>query len=70
LSISEIVALAGIERRESRGGHFRDDYPEKDPKYGEFNIRIDKAPDGGVKVTRVPVRPMPDELKQVIEENK
>jgi len=70
LTISEVVALAGLERKESRGGHFRDDYPDKDPKFGEFNIRIDKAADGRPKVTRVPVRPMPDELKQVIEENK
>jgi len=70
LTVSEIVALAGLERRESRGGHFRDDYPDKDPKFGEFNIRIDKAADGRPKVTHVPVRPMPDELKQVIEENK
>ena len=70
LTISEVVALAGLERKESRGGHFRDDYPDKDPKFGEFNIRIDKAADGRPKVTRVPVQPMPDELKQVIEENK
>jgi succinate dehydrogenase / fumarate reductase flavoprotein subunit len=70
LTVSEIVALAGLERKESRGGHFRDDYPDKDPKFGEFNIRIDKAADGRPKVTHVPVRPMPDELKQVVEVNK
>jgi succinate dehydrogenase / fumarate reductase, flavoprotein subunit len=70
LTVSEIVALAGLERKESRGGHFRDDYPDKDPKFGEFNIRIDKAADGRPKVSRVPVRPIPDELKQVVEENK
>lgn len=70
LTISEIVTLAGLERQESRGGHFRDDYPDKDPKFGEFNIRIDRAADGRPKATRVPVRPMPDELKQAIEENK
>jgi succinate dehydrogenase flavoprotein subunit len=70
LTVSEIVALAGLERKESRGGHFRDDYPDKDPKFGEFNIRIDKGADGRPKVTHVPVRPMPDELKQVVEENK
>jgi succinate dehydrogenase / fumarate reductase flavoprotein subunit len=70
LTISEVVALAGLERKESRGGHFRDDYPDKDPKFGEFNIRIDKDADGRPKVTRVPVQAMPDELKQVIEENK
>ncbi|HTD45125.1 MAG TPA: fumarate reductase/succinate dehydrogenase flavoprotein subunit [Bryobacteraceae bacterium] len=70
LTVSEIVALAGLERKESRGGHFREDYPDKDSKFGEFNIRIDKAADGRPIVTHVPVQPMPDELKQVIEENK
>ena len=70
LTVSEIVALAGLERKESRGGHFRDDFPDKDPKFGEFNIRIDRGADGRPRVARVPVQPIPDELKQVIEENK
>jgi succinate dehydrogenase / fumarate reductase flavoprotein subunit len=70
LTIAEVVTRAGAERKESRGGHFREDYPDKDPKWGSFNIRIDKAPDGGVKVTHVPIVEMPPELKQVVEENK
>jgi succinate dehydrogenase / fumarate reductase flavoprotein subunit len=70
LTMAEVVAIAGAERKESRGGHFRDDYPNKDPKWAGLNIRIDKAADGSVKVTHVPVAEMPPELKQVIEENK
>jgi len=70
LTMAEVVAIAGAERKESRGGHFRDDYPNKDPKWAGLNIRIDKAADGSVKVTHVPVADMPPELKQVIEENK
>jgi succinate dehydrogenase / fumarate reductase flavoprotein subunit len=70
LTMAEVVAIAGAERKESRGGHFRDDYPEKDPKWGSVNIRIDKAADGRPKVTHVPIKEMPPELKQVIEENK
>ena len=41
--MAEVVAIAGAERKESRGGHFRDDYPNKDAKWGGVNIRIDKA---------------------------
>jgi succinate dehydrogenase / fumarate reductase, flavoprotein subunit len=70
LTMAEVVAIAGAERKESRGGHFREDYPDKDPQWGGLNIRIDKAPDGRAKVTHVPIAEMPPELKQVIEENK
>ncbi|HWF39381.1 MAG TPA: fumarate reductase/succinate dehydrogenase flavoprotein subunit [Candidatus Acidoferrales bacterium] len=70
LTMAEVVAIAGAERKESRGGHFRDDYPSKDEKWGAVNIRIDRGADGRPKVTHVPVAPMTPELKQVIEENK
>jgi succinate dehydrogenase / fumarate reductase flavoprotein subunit len=70
LTISEAVARAAIERKESRGGHFRDDYPDKDPEYAKFNITLKKAKDGSMELERVPLKPMPDELKAVIEEMK
>jgi succinate dehydrogenase / fumarate reductase flavoprotein subunit len=70
LTVSEIVARAAVTRQESRGAHFRDDYPEKSEKWAGCNLRITKSPDGTPKVEEVPVKPMPDELKQVIEENK
>ena len=55
-------------RKESRGGHFRDDYPEKDPEGKTFNIVVRKGPDGGMQLTREPIREMPEELEKVIEE--
>jgi succinate dehydrogenase / fumarate reductase flavoprotein subunit len=70
LTISEAVARAAIERRESRGGHFRDDYPDKDPAFGAFNITLRKGSDGSMQLERVPIPPMPPELKAVIEEMK
>ena len=70
LTISEAIARAAIERKESRGGHFRDDYPDKDPAYGTFNITLRKAADGTMQLERVPIPPMPPELKAVIEEMK
>ena len=70
LEISEAIARAAIERRESRGGHFRDDYPDKDPAFGAFNIVLTRNADGSMQLTREPIPPMPAELQAIIEEQK
>ncbi|MEO7963551.1 MAG: fumarate reductase/succinate dehydrogenase flavoprotein subunit [Gemmatimonadaceae bacterium] len=70
LTISEAIARAAIERRESRGGHFRDDYPDKDPAAAKYNIVIRRAPDGSMQLTREPIPPLPDALQQIISEEK
>jgi succinate dehydrogenase / fumarate reductase flavoprotein subunit len=70
LTVSEAITRAAIERRESRGGHFRDDCPDKDPACAGFNIVIRKGSDGGMRLAREPIKEMPAELKQVIEEQK
>jgi succinate dehydrogenase flavoprotein subunit len=70
IMVSEAIARSAIERKESRGGHFRQDYPDKDPAYATFNIVVKRGPGGEMQVSRAPIAPMPAELKQVIEENK
>ncbi len=70
LVISEAITRAAIERKESRGGHFREDFPEKDPAAGGFNIVIRRGPDGRMQLSREAIPPMPAELKAVIEEQK
>ncbi|HKT09961.1 MAG TPA: fumarate reductase/succinate dehydrogenase flavoprotein subunit, partial [Gemmatimonadaceae bacterium] len=37
LTVAEAITRSALERRESRGGHFRDDYPSKDASYSTFN---------------------------------
>ena len=70
LTVSEAITRAAIERKESRGGHFRDDHPDKDPSYGACNITLRKATDGTMQIAREPIPALPAELKQVIEEMK
>jgi succinate dehydrogenase / fumarate reductase, flavoprotein subunit len=70
LIVSEAIARSAIERKESRGGHFRSDYPDKDPKFATFNIVVKADSDGIMRVSHTPLPPLPPELKQVIEENK
>jgi len=70
LTVSEAIARSAIDRRESRGGHFRDDCPEKDAACASFNIITRKGRDGSMEVDRVSIPPMPEELKKVIEEMK
>ena len=70
LIVSEAVARAAINRRESRGGHFRDDYPEKDPAAAQYNIVIQKGADGTMALERTPIPPMPADLERIIQEQK
>jgi succinate dehydrogenase / fumarate reductase flavoprotein subunit len=70
LIISEAITRAALERKESRGAQFRDDYPTKDDKFSKVNTMISKNEQGEMAVRWEPLPEMPDYLKQVIEENK
>jgi succinate dehydrogenase / fumarate reductase flavoprotein subunit len=69
LSVAEAVTLGALERKESRGGHTRDDYPFTDERFGTVNVVIKRA-DGGLAVSLEPIPPMPPELKALLAERK
>jgi succinate dehydrogenase / fumarate reductase flavoprotein subunit len=70
LICSEVIAMCAAERKESRGGHFREDFPAKDPVFEKFNFVVRKGPDGRPELRRETIPPLRDDLKAVVEENK
>jgi succinate dehydrogenase flavoprotein subunit len=70
LTVSEAVTRAALERKESRGAQFREDYPNKDDRFSKVNTITWRAKDGSMQVRLDPLPEMPDHLKQVIEEMK
>ncbi len=70
LTISEAITRSAMDRKESRGGHFREDFPNKDPEAQKYNTVVWKGQDGQMQLRRQPIPEMPAELKQIIEEMK
>ncbi len=70
LIVSEAVARAALERKESRGAHFREDYENKSEEFGQVNFTQRKNAEGEMVINRVPVKPLRDDLADIIEENK
>jgi succinate dehydrogenase / fumarate reductase flavoprotein subunit len=71
LTVSRSTALAASLRKESRGGHTREDFPNPDPEFAKFNFAL--SSDGGdwdspITAAESPLLPMPDELKALLEE--
>ena len=70
LTVSEAITRSAMERRESRGGHFRDDHPGKDAAYEKFNIVVRRGDDGQMQLGREPISEMRPGLRHIVEENK
>jgi succinate dehydrogenase / fumarate reductase, flavoprotein subunit len=68
LTVSEAITRSALERKESRGGHFRDDFPKKNATDGKMNIVLSKGADGSMRTRCEPIPEMLEHLKQVIEE--
>ena len=70
LTVSEAITRAALERKESRGAQFREDYPDKDDALAKVNTIMRREADGSMEVRLEPLPEMPDYLKRIIDENK
>ena len=72
LTVSKCCTLGARDRKESRGGHTREDYPSADPEFGKINLVLSQPAGGGmdgeVKITPEPIPQMPADLQAVFEE--
>ncbi len=66
LAVANCTTLSAIERKESRGGHTRDDYPKADPELEKVNM-VSRYREGNYSVTPEPKPEMPPELMALIE---
>jgi succinate dehydrogenase / fumarate reductase flavoprotein subunit len=67
LTVSEAVTLAALERKESRGGHTREDFPKTDPHFAKVNVVLQRK-DSTFSVKQEPLPEMPADLKELFEE--
>ena len=67
LTVAEVVVDSALARRESRGGHFRDDYQDKDKEWGKYNLVASKGQDGGAP-RKEPVTGVTPELQALVDE--
>ncbi len=68
LAVSNCTTLSAIERRESRGGHTREDYPGFRPEFENVNM-VTRLVDGKYLIAQEPKPQMPDELAKLFEED-
>ncbi len=68
LTVSEAIARSASTRRESRGGHTREDYPDPDPEWGKVNVVTRQGKDGRMEVTTEPLPQMPADLQELFQE--
>lgn len=55
LDVSSVVAASALEREETRGAHFRQDFPTQRDDYGLFNLHLWRGEDGRPVLEKHPV---------------
>ncbi len=66
ITVSEAIARAALERKESRGGHTREDHPGTDDHFSTVNVVVSQK-NGEVYVDQSPLDPLPQDLRELVE---
>src|SRR5207245_6693819 len=67
LTVAECCTLAALERKESRGGHTRDDHPYTDDTWGKINVVI-RQKRGALQLTGERLPETPAESRTLLQE--
>lgn len=70
LTVAQAIAISAKERKESRGGHFREDFPDKSTEFSNVNMTLKKDNTGHLAIKQVPKPEVRHDLKQIIDEMK
>jgi len=70
LTVSEAITRAALERKESRGAQFREDYPNQEERFSKVSTIVSKSAAGSMQLRLEQLPELPEYLKQVIQENK
>jgi succinate dehydrogenase / fumarate reductase flavoprotein subunit len=68
LAVSEGITRAALERKESRGGHTRSDYPDVDPHFAGINLVVRRTPSGDLALREERLPEIPEELNELLGE--
>ena len=62
-------ALRRRNYKQSRGAHFREDFPSKDAEWGRWNVSVKRGADGAMRLARTAIPELPSELARILREN-
>src|SRR5207245_2170962 len=70
LTVSEAITRSALDRKESRGAQFREDYPNQEERFSKVNTIVSKSAAGSMQLRLEQLPALPEYVTQVIQENK